>query len=79
MGRGKTENRDNITITESELLAELQRFGANRNLLTDKQARRWAMRQRGMSYFAIGRLEGIDTTGAKRSVLAAEGKLKAFN
>ena len=65
-----------IVITEAELVQELKRLGESAEVLTERQARRWAMRQRGMSYGQISRAEGVDLEAVRRACMVAEGKLR---
>jgi two-component sensor histidine kinase len=65
-----------LQITQSELDQELRRLGDCRDVLSDSQARRWAMRQRGMSYAQIGMEEACGVEPVRRSVLLAEAKLR---
>ena len=65
-----------IEITQDELETELKKLGESRDILTEKEARRWAMRQRGMTYGQISLEEGVNAAVIARCVICAEGKLR---
>jgi len=74
---GHRETKDGcIVITEAEVNAELKRLGDSAEVLTEIEARRWAMHERGMNIGQIASTEGVCYNNVKDAVRRAEGKLR---